>query len=389
MPERDGVVGRATPQGTRRFAARFADLPGHFRAPDGLWLASIGLGTRGGEAGAADDLAYRGALPILLGRGVNVFDTAVSYRSQRSERALGAALRRAFAEKRATRDEVFVISKCGYLTIDPDLVRTAGEARRYLVSTYVESGLVDPDGIADGVHALDARFVEDQLERSRRNLGLATIDLYCLEDPELHLLARGPGAFRKRLAEAFAVLEAAVRRGAIGAYGLSTWTGFLVPYTERGHLAISEILELALEVGGPDHHLRGLCLPYSLGMGEALGLPSQFAPTGGPSSLLEAVRDTGTAVFACAPLLRGRAVRGLPPFVREAFPALRTDAQRSLQFVRSTPGISCALVGMRDAAHIDQNLALLAQPPAAPELISALFARARRGVGQPAGGSVS
>jgi aryl-alcohol dehydrogenase-like predicted oxidoreductase len=379
MAEFDGVPGRATAQGTQRFAARFADAPGHFHAPDGLSLASLGLGTRCGEAGGADDLAIRSAVPVALERGINVFDTALSYRSQKSERALGAALRRAFAEKRAARDEVFVITKGGYLTIDPDLVRTAGEARRYLVSTYVESGLVDPEGIVDGVHALDARFLEDQLERSRRNLGLRTIDLYCLEDPELHLLARGPGTLRKLLAEAFAMLEAAVRRGAIAAYGLSTWTGFLVPYTERGHLGIAELLELALEVGGADHHLRGLCLPYSLGMGEALGLPSQFAPGGGPSSVLDAVRDTGTAVFACAPLLRGRAVRGLPRFVRDAFPGLATDAQRSLQFVRSTPGITCALVGMREPAHVEQNAALRRVPPASRETIAALFERARSG----------
>ncbi len=377
MAQLDGVPGRATAAGTQRFAGRFPDAPGHFRSPDGLALSSLGLGTRGGEPGGADDLAYRSAVPLALEGGINVFDTALSYRSQRSERALGAALRRAFAEKRVARDEVFVITKGGYLTIDPDLVRTAGEARRYLVSTYVESGLVAPDGIVDGVHALDARFLEDQLERSRRNLGLATLDLYCLEDPELHLLARGPSALRKLLAEAFAMLEAAVRRGAIAAYGLSTWTGFLVPYTERGHLAIAELLELALEVGGADHHMRGLCLPYSLGMGEALGLPSQFAPSGGPSSVLDAVRDTGTAVFACAPLLRGRAVRGLPGFVRDAFPELATDAQRSLQFVRSTPGISTALVGMREARHVEQNAALRRHAPAPPETIAALFERAR------------
>jgi aryl-alcohol dehydrogenase-like predicted oxidoreductase len=373
------VPGRATAQGTRRFAERFADLPGHFRAPDGIALASLGMGTRGGEPGGGDDFAYRSAVPRALEVGINVFDTALSYRAQRSERTLGAALRRAFAEKRVARDEVFVITKGGYLTVDPDLVRRPQEARRYLVATYVESGLVDPDGLADGIHSLDPRFLEDQIERSRRNLGLATLDLYCLEDPELHLLAKGPSAFRKLLAEAFAVLEDAVRAGAIGAYGLSTWTGFLVPYTERGHLAIAEVLELALEVGGADHHLRGLALPYSVGMGEALGLPSQFAPGGGPSSVLDAVRDTGTAVFACAPLVRGRAVRGLPPFLRDAFPSLRTDAQRSLQFVRSTPGITTALVGLRDLAHVDQAGDLARHAPAPPEVIASLFESAKRG----------
>ncbi len=374
----DLLPGRATAQGTRRFAARFDALPGHFRAPDGIALSSLGMGTRGGEVGGADDFAYRSAVPRALEVGINVFDSALSYRAQRSERTLGAALRRAFAEQRAARDEVFVISKGGYLTVDPDLVRGPAEARRYLVSTYVDSGLVDPDGLADGIHSLDARFLEDQIARSRKNLGLATIDLYCLEDPELHLLAKGPSAWKKLLAEAFGVLEGAVRAGAIGAYGLSTWTGFLVPYTERGHLAIAEMFELALEVGGADHHLRGLALPYSVGMGEALGLPSQFGPGGGPSSVLDAVRDTGTAVFACAPLVRGRAVRGLPPFLRDAFPSLRTDAQRSLQFVRSTSGITTALVGLRDLGHVEQAGELARHAPATGDVIASLFESAGR-----------
>lgn len=368
--------GRATAAGTRRFAERFAHLPGHFRSPDGIALSSIGMGTRGGEAGAGDDLLYRGAVPRALERGVNVFDTALSYRSQRSERALGAALGRALHEGKVARDELFVISKGGYVTVDPDFVRTPREARRYLLETYLESGLVDPEGLVDGVHTLDPPFLLDQIERSRRNLGLETIDLYSVEDPEIQLLARGPTGFHDLMARVFAALEEAVAKRAIAAYGLSTWSGLLLPYTERGHLAYAEILELALEVGGADHHLRGIHLPYSLGMGEAQGLPSQFGPDTRPRSFLDAVRDTGTAVFACAPLVRGRAVRGLPSFVREAL-GLASDAQRTLQFARSAPGITTALVGMRQLEHVDENTALAEHAPAEPRAIEALFERAR------------
>jgi aryl-alcohol dehydrogenase-like predicted oxidoreductase len=375
----DRIGGRATPQGTARFADRFpgAKARGHFRRPDQLWLSSLGLGTRGGEAGGADDLLYRAAVPAVLERGVNVLDTALSYRMQRSERALGAALRRAVAERRVARDEVVVISKGGWLTPDPDFVRTASDARRYLLRTYVESGLVDPDELVDGAHSLEPGFLRDQIERSRRNLGLETIDLWCLEEPELHLIARGPDVFRERLARAFETLERAAQDGAIAGWGLSTWSGLLLPYTERGHLALAEIFELALDVAGSDHHLRAIALPYSLGMGEAIGLPSQFGPDGSAHAVLEVVRDTGTCVLASAPLVRGRAARGLPAFVRDAFPDLRTDAQRSLQFVRSTPGITTALVGMRDPRHLEENLELAGHEPAPAAAIRALLERAR------------
>ena len=36
METEDLAPGRATPEGTRRFAGRFEDLPGHFRTPDRL-----------------------------------------------------------------------------------------------------------------------------------------------------------------------------------------------------------------------------------------------------------------------------------------------------------------------------------------------------------------
>jgi aryl-alcohol dehydrogenase-like predicted oxidoreductase len=322
-----------------------------------------------------DDLLNRYDVPRLLEGGVNVFDTSISYRQQTSERALGRALRRAFVEKLATREEVFVISKCGYLSVDAESVI---EGRRYLIVTYLDSGLIDVDEVVNGVHVLNPGFVADQIERSRRNLGLETIDLYLLEDPELQLAARGPTRFKDLLARLFETLEAAVARGAIAAYGLSTWHGLLLPYWERGHLSIVEVFQTAVDVGGPDHHLRGISLPYNVALGEAKGLESQFGPDSCAASLFDSLRDTGTAVFTAQPLVQGRATRGLPLFFRQAFPGLATDAQRCLQFARSTPGVTTALCGMRGPEHVAENLALCAHEPASAAAIDALFARARK-----------
>jgi aryl-alcohol dehydrogenase-like predicted oxidoreductase len=375
MPEAELLPGRATPEGTKRFARRFPALPGHFRRPDRLWLSSLGLGTKPGAPGGVDDLCYRSVAPRALELGVNVFDTSISYRQQTSERSLGRALARAFREKVAQRDEVFVISKCGYLTPDAESVM---DGRRYLVRTYLDSGLVELDEVVNGVHVLSPRFIADQIERSRANLGLETIDLYLLEDPELQLAARGPTGFRDGLAVWFEALEEAVERGAIASYGLSTWHGMLVPYGERGHLSMFELLETAMEVGGAEHHLRGVALPYSVAFGEAKGLASQFGPEARATNLFDTLRDTGTAVFTAAPLVHGRAARGLPLFFRQAFPALATDAQRCLQFARSTPGVTTALVAMRSPEHVDENLALASHEPAKAEVIDALFERARK-----------
>jgi len=373
------LPGRATPAGTRRFAERSGAPPGHFRCPDRLLLSSLALGMRNGEIGGVDDLLYREAVPLLLQGGVNLFVTSISERMQVSERNLGVALARAFRAGDAARDEVVVVSKGGYLSVDPDLARSPGEARRYLVQTYLESGLVNPDHLSNGVHCLDPAFLLDQIQRSRRNLRLDTLDLYLLEDPENALVASGSAeVFRRRLCDAFAALESAVRRGWIAAYGLSTWDGLLRPHSDREHLSILDLFGWALEVGGGDHHLRALQLPVSLVSAEAWRLRSQLGPGGALEPLLETLRGTGTAVFASAPLAGGRALGRLPGFVREAFPELRGDAQICLQFARSAPGVTAAVVGMREASHIAENLRLVRVEPAPPKRLEALFERAAR-----------
>ena len=64
------MPGRATPQGTLRYAARFQGraAPGHFReAPGGLVLSSIGIGTYLGEPDEATDNGYADAVVAAVG----------------------------------------------------------------------------------------------------------------------------------------------------------------------------------------------------------------------------------------------------------------------------------------------------------------------------------
>ncbi|MEZ4332711.1 MAG: aldo/keto reductase [Myxococcota bacterium] len=373
----DLVAGRATPAGTRAFAARQSTSPDHFSRPDELTLASIGLGTLRGAPGGVDDLLYRSALAECLERGGNVVDTALSDRWQTSERAVGRALRRALRERRAAREEIVVVTKGGALTPDGERVRDRAAAQRDLRASYIETGLLDYDDIHHGF-AMTGRFLLDQIERSRRNLGLATIDYYLLQEPEVHLRAIGIDAFRKALREAFEAMELAVARGWIAAYGIASWDGFLVPDGDRGHLSIVDFFETALDVGSADHHFRALQLPYGLAMGEAAVLPTQLGPDGRRLPLLACLEATGTAFLASAPLYGGRLLGRVPAFVRAAFPEAPSDAATALQFARSTRGVHCVVVGMREATHVAENLGLATVARARPERPAALFARAER-----------
>jgi predicted aldo/keto reductase-like oxidoreductase len=97
-------------------------------------------------------------------------------------------------------------------------------------------------------------------------------------------------------------------------------------------------------------------------MPEALQLRNQTV-NGKPLSALEAAEVLGVTVIASASLLQGRMARALPDTVRESLGSLPTDAQTAIQFVRSTPGITTALIGMSNVEHVEANLQLVNVEP--------------------------
>ncbi len=71
--------------------------------------------------------------------------------------------------------------------------------------------------------------------------------------------------------------------------------------------------------------------------------------------------------------MEGRLAAGLPAGLRDKFPGCAIDAQRALQFARSTPGLTSALVGMSSPEHVRLNMALTHIPPLDVASFSALF----------------
>jgi aryl-alcohol dehydrogenase-like predicted oxidoreductase len=364
------IAGYATAEGTARYVARVAgQIPAeHFRSlAGGIQAASVGLGTYLGREDDATDSAYTKVAARLLPRGVNVLDTAVNYRHQRSERALGRALAAAVGEGLA-RDEVIIATKGGFIPFD---VEVPADPAAYFQATYVRTGIIQPGEIV-GSHCMTPRYLRDQLDRSRANLGVETIDVYYVHNPETQLDEVARPEFLKRMREAFAELEAAGREGKLGVYGTATWNGYRVDPSENGYLSLPELVALAREVGGPDHRFRVVQLPYNLAMPEAFTRANQKLD-GVFVSTLEAARRLDIYVMASASVYQGQLTRGLPPVVTEYLPGLISDAQRAIQFVRSTPGIGTALVGMKTLAHADENLGAAAVPPMPWERFKRLF----------------
>lgn len=334
---RKAISGHATHKGGERLAARSGtNARDFYRTAQDLIVSSVGIGTYRGAIDRETDAAYADAIHAALRAGVNLIDTSLNYRHQRSERSVAAGLRRFCERDGGRRDEVVICTKGGYLT--PGAV--------------TEDTLTAED-VAGGMHCMAPAFLADQVERSRRNLGIETIDIYYLHNPETQLGFVNASKFLERVRGAFTQLETAVSDGLIRYYGTATWEGY-----RSGGLALRSLAEIAREIAGDGHHFRFIQLPVSLGAQEAL-----LCPTQGGGNVLDLAEQLGITVIASASLLQGRLARDLPEEIAQMLPGLDTDAQRAIQFTRSTPGITAALVGMRRTEHVAENLAVARVAP--------------------------
>jgi aryl-alcohol dehydrogenase-like predicted oxidoreductase len=356
----DALAGRATAEGTARFARRFARRRGaDFYRPiaDGVVASAVGLGTYLGECDAAEDGRYERAVRLGISLGINALDTAINYRCQRSERALGRAVRTAVAEGAARRDELVVCTKGGFIAPDGAPPATREEYDAYLTREFYDQTVMRPEDVVAGGHCLTPGYLRHQIAASRANLGLGTIDLYYLHNPEQQLESMPRERFDDVMRAAFEELEAHCASGDIAAYGCATWQGLRVLPGSRHHLSLEALVAMAREVAGDAHHFRAVQLPLNLGMTEAVRQPTQTLD-GRAVSMLEAAAALGLSVVASASLMQAQLARGLPLPLRDAFPGLDTDAQRAIAFVAGLPGVATALVGMRREEHVRENVAV-------------------------------
>jgi aryl-alcohol dehydrogenase-like predicted oxidoreductase len=360
----------ATSEGTSRYRERFRDCAaaGHFRPAQGLQLSSIGLGTYLGNPDEDTDRRYAEAVVRAVELGANVIDTAANYRFQRSERSIGSALIE-LQSRGFNREELVICTKGGYLPFDGAPPR---DVRQYVEQNFIETGIATWGDIAGGSHCMTPRYLESQLQQSLRNMNLGCIDVYYVHNPESQLSAVSLEEFWRRLRAAFEFLEQSVASGHIKNYGVATWSGFRVEPDAAGYHSLEKMVEVARDVAGDSHHFRFIQLPVNLAMPEALSFQNQ--KLGGEYlSVLEAAERFGITVVASASILQGKVARGLPEALRAALGSLATDAQTGIQFVRSAPGITAALVGMSRVAHVEENLGLVAIEPAPAAKVMSLF----------------
>jgi len=365
------IAGSATPDETRKYRedalGRRVDKD-HFRTFYSLSLSSLGVGTYLGEADSATDgLVEEAICQSVVSGSVNVIDTAINYRLQKAERAVGRSLVRLTLQDTKLRERLFVCTKNGYLTSDADLT---ADFWTYINRELIRPGKLKVDDIAGDVHSMSTSFLRDQFERSLRNLGMETIDLmYLHNSAESWLPEIGYRRYLERLGDVFSFYEKERANGKLRYYGLATWTCFRVPKGETGHLNLDDVVDVAKNVAGEGHGFRFIQLPFNPAMNEAMVVKNQRIEDEYLTTF-EAARRLGVGIFTSAPLGEGRLLNH--PRVPELS---GSKALSLLQFARSaSPAVIAPLVGQKDPEHVRENLGIAEMPPLTAEEFSRTYA---------------
>ncbi|WP_254273705.1 aldo/keto reductase [Haloarcula marina] len=331
-------------------------------------VSSIGVGTYLGDPTDERDAAYHDAIVTALEGGVNVVDTAINYRHQRSERVVG----RAIADADVPREAVVVATKGGFVPFDGERPADPGA---FVQSEYVDTGIVDADELVSGQHCIAPQFLDDQLDRSLSNLGLDTIDCYYVHNPETQLADHGRDEVYDKLEAAFEQLERRAADGDLNHYGVATWEAFRVPKDHESYLSLPEVVEraraAAKTVGNTATHFRAIQCPFNVFMADAFTVEAHDGPDG-PQSALWFAHEAGLNVFTSASILQGRLANEMPESVEAKLDG-ETRAQRAINFARSAPGVTCSLVGMGSVEHAKENVEAGRYEPLGADAFDAVF----------------
>ena len=308
------ITGHATSQATQTFADRLNAHNPSFEANayrrltgTDLITSKIGYGTYRVHE---QDETQAETLESAIEAGCNLIDTSSNYTDGGSETLIGNVLQKMISASKIQREDIILVSKVGYMqgqNLEQAQQReTAGNPWEEVVK-YM-----------DGCwHCIHPDFLTDQWTRSTDRLGLETIDVYLLHNPEYFLSdAKNRFAlsswdttqdeFYERVYHAFVQMEKFVADGKIRYYGVSSNT-FPSPQTDFEYVSLNRVYEAAAKAAETvygDHavsHFKVIQLPYNLLESEAL-TETNNEINGKRTTVLEAAQSLGLGVLVNRPL---------------------------------------------------------------------------------------
>ena len=308
------ITGHATLQATQAFADQMNAHYSSFEANayrrligTDLITSKIGYGTYRVHDQNEEHVE---TLESAIEAGCNLIDTSSNYTDGGSETLIGNVLQKMISANKIKREEIILVSKVGYMqgqNLEQAQQREASGNPWEDVVKYM-----------DGCwHCLHPDFLTDQWTRSTDRLGLETIDVYLLHNPEYFLSdAKNRSAqsswdaiqdtFYDRVYRAFVQMERFVADGKIRYYGISSNT-FPSHQTDFEHVSLNRVYEAATKAAETvygDHavsHFNVIQLPYNLLESEAL-TETNNEINGKSITVLDAAQSLGLGVLVNRPL---------------------------------------------------------------------------------------
>ncbi len=233
-------------ENTTEYFERTTSTTSAYTELDGIKISRIGFGS---YRIARGNPVFAQSLEMSLRSGVNLIDTSSNYGDGSSEALIGDVLRKLIRAKKIKREEVFIVTKIGY--IQGRNLQLVEEKEKY-GDGFSEITYYDTNCF----HCISPDFLEDQLERARNRLGLFTIDAVLLHNPEYFLMDREKhnvsqeksiAEYYDRIERAFAFLESKRKLGIIRYYGISSNT-FPISHSSYTYTSLNRVYTIAEKV---------------------------------------------------------------------------------------------------------------------------------------------
>ena len=353
----------ATFEDTLNFAKKFSQHKDFYIKHNNLIFSKLGLGTFNKEPYKEENYLfhYIEGVKEAIKNGINLIDTASNYRYGQSEKEIGIALQELFEEEITKREELIICSKGGFIQLEYPFPKNPYS---WIEENIINNSLATLDDIELDQHCMTPDYLEWSCKKSLENLGVKTIDIYFLHNPEIQISKLGYKKFLKKVETIFRRFEKMVEMGMIKYYGIAVWNGFIDESTKE-HINLEDLVDIALKVGGDNHNFKYIQTPFNIAKTSIYTMPTQKVK-GEECTLLQAAHRLKIGVISSSSLLQmnlfKKSFKPETGYLLDSKMILENDIQLALQFVRSTPGLISSLFASKVPVHIKKNLEITKVP---------------------------
>ena len=248
--------------------------------------------------------------------------------------------------------EVIIGTKAGFLPYINSFPSVSD--KDFFYENYVDTEIIKEKWIVGDWQCFHPDYLDWQLNQSLESLNQSKVDIFYLHNPEAMTPFLSELEFFEIIKIAFVWCGEKVKEGKIGCFGISSWGGML-GLSKDENFNLAECYQIAIDVGVADY-FKVIQAPFSAGLTQALTHKTQRTHAGQPISLLRLAKENGMHFFGSAPFLHGELLQlECPKELLKCFP-WNEDNQVYLDFSRSCPGISTAIMGTMSKAHLQQAI---------------------------------